>query len=189
MKVVDIKTGEKHEVRKYVKSESDESVWCLTWYGRHVIGKDCEFESDAKCECNTGKTTGWTTAKLCNICGKEVNEVVEHIRDEYKPITSANILSICCSYFGYSEDIVKAKSRKSELVTIRFIAMKLSRMYTLESLSKIGSSMTIGDRVYGHDSVLHGIAEIERKLYDSRILSNQFAEIEKIVLEYKNKRL
>ena len=33
-----------HEVRKYIKSDDgEESVWCSSWYGRHVIGKDCEI--------------------------------------------------------------------------------------------------------------------------------------------------
>lgn len=33
-----------HEVQKYIKSsDGEESVWCNDWYGRHVIGKDCEF--------------------------------------------------------------------------------------------------------------------------------------------------
>jgi hypothetical protein len=36
--------GSIHEVRKYIKSDDGEqSVWCNTWYGRHVIGNDCEF--------------------------------------------------------------------------------------------------------------------------------------------------
>jgi len=45
MKVVNLKTGNLHEVAKYVKSQTDgeESVWCNEWYGRHVIGKDCAF--------------------------------------------------------------------------------------------------------------------------------------------------
>lgn len=33
-----------HEVFKYIKSpEGEESVWCASWYGHHVIGVDCEF--------------------------------------------------------------------------------------------------------------------------------------------------
>jgi hypothetical protein len=45
MNVLNFKTGDLHEVIKYVKSQSDgeESVWCNGWYGRHIIGKDCAF--------------------------------------------------------------------------------------------------------------------------------------------------
>jgi len=31
------------EVQKYVKSETQESVWCNDWYGRHIIGEDCKW--------------------------------------------------------------------------------------------------------------------------------------------------
>lgn len=72
MKVVDINTGEKHEVRKYIKSDTEENIWCDSWYGRHVIGKDCAFEADAKCECKPDQASGFLTIKACNICGKEV---------------------------------------------------------------------------------------------------------------------
>jgi hypothetical protein len=44
MHVINFKTGDLHEVTKYVKSgdgSGEESVWCNSWYGRHVIGKDC----------------------------------------------------------------------------------------------------------------------------------------------------
>lgn len=46
MKIIDKQTGTIHEVRKYVIDDNrSESVWCSTWYGRHVIGQDCEFLS------------------------------------------------------------------------------------------------------------------------------------------------
>jgi len=36
-----------HEVRKYIKSDDGvQSIWCNTWYGRHVIGVDCKFTKD-----------------------------------------------------------------------------------------------------------------------------------------------
>jgi len=30
------------QVRKYICSE-EESIWSNQWYGRHVIGKDCDW--------------------------------------------------------------------------------------------------------------------------------------------------
>ncbi len=36
-----------HEVRKYIKDPQGViSVWANTWYGRHVIGQDCEIVSE-----------------------------------------------------------------------------------------------------------------------------------------------
>lgn len=49
MYIVDLKTGWPHEVSKYVKSsDGEESVWCNTWYGRHIIGKDCAFAKNGQ---------------------------------------------------------------------------------------------------------------------------------------------
>lgn len=44
--IVDKVTGERHEVNKIVyhpENEPEPHVWCDTWYGHHVIGKDCEW--------------------------------------------------------------------------------------------------------------------------------------------------
>lgn len=44
MSVVNTADGSIHEVRKYIKSDDgNEYVWCDTWYGKHVINKDCVF--------------------------------------------------------------------------------------------------------------------------------------------------
>ena len=70
MKVVDIETGLKHEVRSYHKDLDYEVVQCDTWSGYHVIGVDCQFESDSKCDCTW--STGYMVENVCNICGKVV---------------------------------------------------------------------------------------------------------------------
>jgi hypothetical protein len=43
MYVQNIKDGSIHEVRKYIKSLDEISIWCDTWYGHHKIGVDCKF--------------------------------------------------------------------------------------------------------------------------------------------------
>lgn len=45
LKVRNKETGEIFTVQKYTLSggeEATENVWCVGWYGRHVIGNDCE---------------------------------------------------------------------------------------------------------------------------------------------------
>lgn len=45
--------GEIFKVRKYIKAEMpdlEESVWSNDWYGRHVIGSDCEWANDSTSE-------------------------------------------------------------------------------------------------------------------------------------------
>lgn len=46
LKVKNKSTGEVFTVQKYTLSggeEPTENVWCIGWYGRHVIGNDCEW--------------------------------------------------------------------------------------------------------------------------------------------------
>jgi len=59
MKVLNFKTGDLHEIAKYVKSQSDgeESVWCSTWPGRHVIGKDCAIVKSYELQTPTNHDT------------------------------------------------------------------------------------------------------------------------------------
>ena len=45
MKITRKDTGELITVRKYILNvdTGEESIWSNDWYGRHVIGQDCEF--------------------------------------------------------------------------------------------------------------------------------------------------
>jgi hypothetical protein len=43
MNIKRISDGEVFEVRKYIKGNGEESVWCDHWYGHHVVGVDCEL--------------------------------------------------------------------------------------------------------------------------------------------------
>lgn len=48
MIVID-KDNVSHKVRKHIISnDGEESVWCDDWYGRHVIGNDCNWESQQR---------------------------------------------------------------------------------------------------------------------------------------------
>lgn len=38
------KDGQIFEVQKYIKSDTEISIWCNDWYGRHVVGQDCDLE-------------------------------------------------------------------------------------------------------------------------------------------------
>lgn len=36
--------GKIYKIQKYIiDNEGQESVWCNDWYGKHVIGQDCEW--------------------------------------------------------------------------------------------------------------------------------------------------
>ena len=39
-------TGDTYTVHKYIlDNEGKQHIWCNEWYGHHVIGVDCEWES------------------------------------------------------------------------------------------------------------------------------------------------
>lgn len=72
MKTIDIQTGKKYTVLSYTRTSEEEIIYAAGWPGAHIIGVDCEFERDAKCECTSDETTGYVTEKICNICGEIV---------------------------------------------------------------------------------------------------------------------
>lgn len=42
--VKNIEDGSVHEVFKYIKDpEGEIHIWCSTWYGHHILGRDCIF--------------------------------------------------------------------------------------------------------------------------------------------------
>ena len=67
MYVVDVKTHQTHRVNKYVFNGDEESIWCNTWYGRHIIGQDCKFiQPELICSC--GKIKASQVASSCFDC-------------------------------------------------------------------------------------------------------------------------
>ena len=67
--VIDLKTNKTHVVRKYVNDtvSNCESVWCDTWYGRHIIGVHCDFVNE-KLICECGKLKDKTYNQMCSDC-------------------------------------------------------------------------------------------------------------------------
>ena len=47
--VKNVEEGSIHEVFKYIKDpEGEIHIWCATWYGHHIIGRDCIFTKKIK---------------------------------------------------------------------------------------------------------------------------------------------
>ena len=47
--VKNVEDGSTHEVFKYIKNtEGEIHIWCATWYGHHIIGRDCIFTKKIK---------------------------------------------------------------------------------------------------------------------------------------------
>ena len=86
-----------------------------------------------------------------------VRTVVGEIRS---PITIEEIQRLVCDYFSLPEDLLRAKTRKQEVVTARQIAMYLAKELTNSSLKTIG--LHFGGR--DHSTVIHAYQSVEDQM-------------------------
>jgi chromosomal replication initiator protein len=71
-----------------------------------------------------------------------------------------HIQQIVCEYFGIEEDLVRARTRKREVVQARQVAMYFSKQFTKHSLKTIG--LKFGGR--DHSTVIHGVQSVENQM-------------------------
>lgn len=98
--------------------------------------------------------------------GREINvdlarEVVKMVvGDVRSPITIETIQRTVCDYFNIPEDLIRAKTRKQEIVNARQIAMYLAKDLTNSSLKTIG--LHFGGR--DHSTVIHAYQSVEDQM-------------------------
>jgi len=96
-----------------------------------------------------------------NIDIELTRKVVKEIATDRKVnITIENITKIVCAYLGITEDKLRDKSRKKEIVFARQIAMYLSKELTKSSLKSIG--LQFGGR--DHSTVIHAHNSIDEAI-------------------------
>jgi chromosomal replication initiator protein len=79
------------------------------------------------------------------------------IKESRVHLSIEEIQRITCEYFGISDDLVRAKTRKREVVQARQAAMYFCKEFTQHSLKTIG--LHFGGR--DHSTVIHGIQSVE----------------------------
>ena len=89
---------------------------------------------------------------------KDVLRVV--VNDIRTPITIEQIQKIVCEYFDIPVDLIRAKTRKQEVVVARQIAMYIAKEMTNSSLKTIG--IHFGGR--DHSTVIHACQAVEEFL-------------------------
>jgi chromosomal replication initiator protein len=89
---------------------------------------------------------------------REVLKVV--VGDVRSPITIETIQRTVCEYFNIPEDMIRAKTRKQEIVNARQIAMYLAKELTNSSLKTIG--LHFGGR--DHSTVIHAYQSVEDQM-------------------------
>ena len=91
------------------------------------------------------------------------------IKDSRINLTIEEIQRITCEYFNIPEDLVRAKTRKREVVQARQVAMYFSKQLTQHSLKTIG--LHFGGR--DHSTVIHSCQSVENQMETEP----QFAEM------------
>ena len=82
------------------------------------------------------------------------------VGDVKSPITIDTIQRTVCDYFNIPEDLIRAKTRKQEVVNARQVAMYLAKELTNSSLKTIG--LHFGGR--DHSTVIHAYQAVEDQM-------------------------
>lgn len=106
---------------------------------------------------------------------KEVLRVV--VNDTRSPITIEHIQKVVCEYFDIPEDLLRAKTRKQEVVTARQAAMYLAKELTNSSLKTIG--LHFGGR--DHSTVIHAYQSVEDQMKTSAGYKQHLEKVRKRV--------
>ena len=99
--------------------------------------------------------------------GRDINldlarEVVKVVVGAVRsPLTIEAIQRTVCEYFNIPEDLIRAKTRKQEIVNARQIAMYLAKELTNCSLKTIG--LHFGGR--DHSTVIHAYQSVEDQMH------------------------
>lgn len=92
------------------------------------------------------------------VLAKEV--LRDMIKDTRVNLTIEEIQRIVCEYFDIAEDLVRAKTRKREVVQARQVAMFFAKQLTQHSLKTIG--LHFGGR--DHSTVIHANQSVENQI-------------------------
>ena len=102
---------------------------------------------------------------------KDVLRVV--VNDVRAPLTIEQIQKVVCDYFDIPLDLIRAKTRRQEVVLARQIAMYLGKEFTNASLKTIG--MHFGGR--DHSTVIHACQAVEELNKTSTSKQQQIEQI------------
>ncbi|TDI73790.1 MAG: chromosomal replication initiator protein DnaA [Bacteroidetes bacterium] len=95
------------------------------------------------------------------------------IKDTRVTLTIEEIQRLVCDYFSIEEDLVRAKTRKREVVQARQVAMYFSKQLTQHSLKTIG--LHFGGR--DHSTVIHANQSVENQIDTEPKLAEMIEEI------------
>lgn len=116
------------------------------------------------------------TLEQCPLDVALADRVLRHvISSEKKDLTVEQIQKVVADHFKVSENALRAKSRKQEVVLPRQVAMYLSKNLTRASLKTIG--LHFGGR--DHSTIIHACRSIERAVEGDDTLRGKVEQLEK----------
>ncbi|NNE69721.1 MAG: chromosomal replication initiator protein DnaA [Rhodothermales bacterium] len=95
------------------------------------------------------------------------------IKETRVTLTIEEIQQLVCDYFSIPEDLVRAKTRKREVVQARQVAMYFSKQLTQHSLKTIG--LHFGGR--DHSTVIHANQSVENQIETDAKFKSMIEEI------------
>lgn len=95
------------------------------------------------------------------------------IKETRVTLTIEEIQQLVCDYFSIPEDLVRAKTRKREVVQARQVAMYFSKQLTQHSLKTIG--LHFGGR--DHSTVIHANQSVENQIETDPKFNSMIEEI------------
>ncbi len=116
------------------------------------------------------------TLEQCPLDVPLAEKVLRHVIDsEKKDITVEQIQKMVADHFNISENSLRAKTRKQEIVLPRQVAMYLSKNLTRASLKTIG--LHFGGR--DHSTIIHACKTIERNIAQDDNLRSHIEHLQK----------
>ncbi len=95
------------------------------------------------------------------------------VQEPKNPITIESIQRIVCDYYDIPLDLMRAKTRKQEIVSVRQIAMYLAKEMTNSSLKTIG--LHFGGR--DHSTVIHAYQSVDDRIATDGNFKNEIDQL------------
>jgi len=106
---------------------------------------------------------------------QDVLRVIVH--DIKTPITIDEIQRVVCEFYDVPPDLLRAKTRKQEVVLARQVAMYLSKQLTNSSLKTIG--LHFGGR--DHSTVIHSYQSVEDHLSTDPLFKQNIEQLQRSI--------
>ncbi|MDU0371038.1 chromosomal replication initiator protein DnaA [Hymenobacter endophyticus] len=103
-------------------------------------------------------------------------QALRHIIEEVEAEVNLDFIQkTCAEYFGVSLDLLKAKTRKKEVVTARQVAMYFAKEHTTHSLKSIGHHFGGRD----HSTVIHSVQTVSDLIDSDKSFRSTIVELRK----------